>query len=99
MLVFSFFPLIVNFISQKTVSIILKAFFDTRLALFTHLITVLIIGFISLLTNLILNYVFIFMYDLGHVGLALATTCAATLSWLISLVFIYKINRGIAHAR
>jgi hypothetical protein len=39
------------------------------------------------------------MYDLGHVGLALATTCAATLSWLISLVFIYRINRGIAHAR
>ena len=60
---------------------------------------VLVIGFISLLTNLILNYVFIFIYDLGHVGLALATTCAATLSWLISLVFIYKINRGIAHAR
>ena len=60
---------------------------------------VLIIGFISLLTNLILNYVFIFMYDLGHVGLALATTCAATLSWFISLVFIYRINRGIAHAR
>ncbi len=60
---------------------------------------VLIIGFISLLTNLILNYVFIFMYDLGHVGLALATTCAATLSWLISLLFIYKINKGISYAR
>tara|TARA_B100000945_G_scaffold29020_1_gene20085 strand:- start:1520 stop:2023 length:504 start_codon:yes stop_codon:yes gene_type:complete len=60
---------------------------------------VLIIGFISLLTNLILNYVFIFMYDLEHVGLALATTCAATLSWLISLLFIYKINKGISYAR
>ena len=39
------------------------------------------LGLISLILNLVLNYVFIFIYDMGHVGLALATTFTAVSVW------------------
>ena len=53
---------------------------------------VLLLGSVSLLINLILNYLFIFTYDWGHVGLALATTFAAMTVWLLAIIFIFRIN-------
>ena len=53
---------------------------------------VLILGCTSLLINLVLNYLFIFTYDWGHVGLALATTFAAISVWLLAIIFIFRIN-------
>ena len=53
---------------------------------------VLILGCTSLLINLVLNYLFIFTYDWGHVGLALATTFAAIFVWLLAIIFIFRIN-------
>lgn len=55
---------------------------------------VLALGVISLITNLVLNYLFIFEYNWGHTGLALATTYAAILVWLIALVLILKVRRS-----
>ena len=52
---------------------------------------VLFLGSVSLLVNLVLNYLFIFTYDWGHVGLALATTFAAITVWLLAVIFILKI--------
>jgi Na+-driven multidrug efflux pump len=40
--------------------------------------------------NLVLNYLFIFSYDWGHVGLALATTFAAITVWLLAVILIIK---------
>ena len=53
---------------------------------------VLLLGSVSLLINLILNYLFIFTYDWGHVGLALATTFAAMTVWLLAIIFIFRMN-------
>ena len=53
---------------------------------------VLILGCTSLFINLVLNYLFIFTYDWGHVGLALATTFAAIFVWLLAIIFIFRIN-------
>ena len=55
---------------------------------------VLVLGVISLITNLVLNYLFIFEYNWGHTGLALATTYAAILVWLIALILILKVRRS-----
>ena len=55
---------------------------------------VLALGVISLITNLVLNYLFIFEYNWGHTGLALATTYAAILVWLIALILILKVRRS-----
>ena len=52
---------------------------------------ILFLGSVSLLVNLVLNYLFIFTYDWGHVGLALATTFAAITVWLLAVIFILKI--------
>ena len=52
---------------------------------------ILFLGSVSLLVNLALNYLFIFTYDWGHVGLALATTFAAITVWLLAVIFILKI--------
>ena len=52
---------------------------------------ILFLGSVSLLVNLVLNYLFIFTYDWGHVGLALATTFAAIIVWLLAVIFILKI--------
>ena len=54
--------------------------------------TVLLLGSVSLIINLILNYLFIFTYDWGHVGLALATTFAAMTVWLLAIIFIFRMN-------
>ncbi len=51
---------------------------------------VLMLGTISLIMNLVLNYLFIFSYDWGHVGLALATTFAAITVWLLAVILIIK---------
>ena len=53
---------------------------------------VLLLGSVSLIINLILNYLFIFTYDWGHVGLALATTFAAMTVWLLAIIFIFRMN-------
>jgi len=53
---------------------------------------VLLLGSVSLLINLILNYLFIFTYDWGHVGLALATTFAAMTVWMLAIIFIFRMN-------
>ena len=55
---------------------------------------VLALGVISLITNLVLNYLFIFEYNWGHTGLALATTYAAILVWLIALILILNVRRS-----
>ena len=55
---------------------------------------VLALGVISLITNLVLNYLFIFEYNWGHTGLALATTYAAILVWLIALILILIVKRS-----
>ena len=55
---------------------------------------VLALGVISLITNLVLNYLFMFEYNWGHTGLALATTYAAILVWLIALILILQVRRS-----
>ena len=55
---------------------------------------VLALGVISLITNVVLNYLFIFEYNWGHTGLALATTYAAILVWLIALILILRVRRS-----
>ena len=55
---------------------------------------VLTLGLISLIINLILNYVFIFVYDMGHIGLALATTFAAISVWVIAIIYLFNLKES-----
>ena len=55
---------------------------------------VLTLGLISLILNLVLNYVFIFVYDMGHVGLALATTFAAISVWAIAIIYLFSLRES-----
>jgi putative peptidoglycan lipid II flippase len=56
---------------------------------------VLVLGIVSLLINLFLNYLFIFIFGMGHVGLALATTCAASIVWLLSIIFLIYLRKSL----
>ncbi|RPG42778.1 MAG: murein biosynthesis integral membrane protein MurJ [Gammaproteobacteria bacterium TMED112] len=56
---------------------------------------VLTLGLVSLILNLILNYVFIFVYDMGHVGLALATTFAAISVWVIAIIYLLSLKKSL----
>tara|TARA_B000000565_G_scaffold249161_1_gene220324 strand:- start:447 stop:944 length:498 start_codon:yes stop_codon:yes gene_type:complete len=56
---------------------------------------VLTLGLISLILNLVLNYVFIFVYDMGHVGLALATTFAAISVWVIAIIYLFSLKESL----
>tara|TARA_B100000513_G_scaffold99577_1_gene42475 strand:- start:2458 stop:3504 length:1047 start_codon:yes stop_codon:yes gene_type:complete len=55
---------------------------------------VLTLGLISLIINLVLNYVFIFVYDMGHIGLALATTFAAISVWVIAIIYLFNLKES-----
>ena len=55
---------------------------------------VLTLGLISLIINLVLNYVFIFVYDMGHIGLALATTYAAISVWVIAIIYLFNLKES-----
>ena len=57
---------------------------------------VLLLGIVSLFINLLLNYLFIFIFGMGHVGLALATTCAALIVWLLSIIFLIYLRKSLA---
>ena len=57
---------------------------------------VLLLGVVSLFINLLLNYLFIFIFGMGHVGLALATTCAALIVWLLSIIFLIYLRKSLA---
>jgi putative peptidoglycan lipid II flippase len=54
---------------------------------------VVVTGLISLVSNIILNYYFIYQLDYGHFGLALATSISSGIIFLIS--FAWLINQGI----
>tara|TARA_A100001388_G_scaffold81696_1_gene58784 strand:+ start:11250 stop:12557 length:1308 start_codon:yes stop_codon:yes gene_type:complete len=54
---------------------------------------VLFLGLVSLVLNLILNYIFIFVYDMGHVGLALATTFAVISVWTIAVIYLFSLRK------
>ena len=56
---------------------------------------VLLLGIVSLLINLLLNYLFIFIFGMGHVGLALATTYAASIVWLLSIIFLIYLRKSL----
>ena len=45
-------------------------------------------GLLSLFANLILNYYFIFIIDLGHFGLALATSISSIIVFFVSLYWL-----------
>ena len=45
-------------------------------------------GLLSLFANLILNYYFIFTIDLGHFGLALATSISSIIVFFVSLYWL-----------
>ena len=47
-------------------------------------------GLIALITNLILNYYFIFELDFGHYGLALATSVSSVIVFFISLTWLFN---------
>ena len=53
-----------------------------------------ILGYLFI--NLLLNYLFIFIFGMGHVGLALATTCAALIVWLLSIIFLIYLRKSLA---
>jgi putative peptidoglycan lipid II flippase len=54
---------------------------------------VVVTGLISLVSNIILNYYFIYQLDYGHFGLALATSISSGIIFLIS--FAWLSNQGI----
>ena len=56
---------------------------------------VLFLGLVSLVLNLILNYIFIFVYDMGHVGLALATTFAVISVWTIAVIYLFSLRKSL----
>ena len=47
-------------------------------------------GLLALFTNLILNYYFIFELDLGHYGLALATSVSSIIVFFVSIIWLLK---------
>ena len=56
---------------------------------------VLFLGLVSLILNLALNYLFIFVYDMGHVGLALATTFAVISVWIIAIIYLFSLRKSL----
>ena len=56
---------------------------------------VLFLALVSLVLNLILNYIFIFVYDMGHVGLALATTFAVISVWTIAIIYLFSLRKSL----
>jgi peptidoglycan biosynthesis protein MviN/MurJ (putative lipid II flippase) len=54
---------------------------------------VIVTGLISLLTNIIFNYYFIYQLDFGHFGLALATSISSGIIFIISYAWLR--NQGI----
>ncbi len=56
---------------------------------------VLFLGLVSLILNLALNYLFIFVYDMGHVGLALATTFAVISVWTIAIIYLFSLRKSL----
>ena len=53
---------------------------------------VLKLGMISLTINIFLNYFFVYVFDLMHVGIALATSFSAIIIYFISLIWLIKNN-------
>ena len=51
---------------------------------------VLTTGALALIINLILNYYFIFELDLGHYGLALATSVSSIVVFCVSIFWLFK---------
>ena len=41
------------------------------------------------------NYIFIFVYDMGHVGLALATTFAVISVWTIAIIYLFSLRKSL----
>ena len=53
---------------------------------------VLKLGLVSLFINILLNYFFVYVLELNHVGIALATSFSAIAIYLISLFWLNKNN-------
>ena len=51
---------------------------------------VVLTGLLALMTNLILNYYFIFELDLGHYGLALATSVSSIIVFYVSIFWLFR---------
>ena len=51
---------------------------------------VVLTGVLALITNLILNYYFIFELDLAHYGLALATSVSSIIVFFVSIFWLFK---------
>ena len=54
---------------------------------------VVVTGLVSLISNIIFNYYFIYQLDYGHFGLALATSISSGIIFIVS--YIWLRNQGI----
>ena len=67
-------------------------FFNTIYFAISKTSMVLKLGMISLTINIFLNYFFVYVFDLMHVGIALATSFSAIIIYFISLIWLIKNN-------
>ena len=67
-------------------------FFNTIYFAMSKTSMVLKLGLVSLFINILLNYFFVYVLELNHVGIALATSFSAIAIYLISLFWLNKNN-------
>ena len=95
---FTFFDVGMTFLALQGYAlsmlfILPQKFFNSIFFAISKTNMVVVTGLISLISNIIFNYYFIYQLDLGHFGLALATSISSGIIFIISYVWLR--NQGI----
>ena len=92
---FTFFDVEMTYLALQGYAISLvfllpQKYFNSLFFAISKTSMVLTTGALALIINLILNYYFIFELDLGHYGLALATSVSSIVVFCVSIFWLFK---------
>ena len=92
---FTFFDVEMTYLALQGYAISLvfllpQKYFNSLFFAISRTSMVVLTGVLALMTNLILNYYFIFELDLGHYGLALATSVSSIIVFFVSIFWLFR---------
>ena len=92
---FTFFDVEMTYLALQGYAISLvfllpQKYFNSLFFAISRTSMVVLTGVLALITNLILNYYFIFELDLAHYGLALATSVSSIIVFFVSIFWLFK---------
>ena len=92
---FTFFDVEMTYLALQGYAISLvfllpQKYFNSLFFAISRTSMVVLTGVLALMINLILNYYFIFELDLGHYGLALATSVSSIIVFFVSIFWLFR---------